>query len=78
MVAFFIFNAVYYQDWLVDAAFPYVWRHDIKESGSGAHGDMNAHIVDLARFLVGEVEAVNGAKEIFIKQRKAPMEKCVK
>ena len=67
----FHFNAVYYQDWLVDPSFPYVWRNDLKESGSGAHGDMNAHIVDLARFLVGEVEAVNGAKEIFVKERKA-------
>lgn len=67
----FHFNAVYYQDWLVDPAFPYVWRNDLKESGSGAHGDMNAHIVDLARFLVGDIEAVNGAKEIFVKQRKA-------
>lgn len=66
----FHFNAVYYQDWLVDPTFPYVWRNDVKESGSGAHGDMNAHIVDLARFLVGDIEAVNGAKEIFIKQRK--------
>ena len=66
----FHFNAVYYQDWLVDPDFPYVWRNDVKESGSGAHGDMNAHIVDLARFLVGDIEAVNGAKEIFVKQRK--------
>jgi len=65
----FHFNAVYYQDWLVDHDFPMVWRHDKKISGSGAHGDMNAHIVDLARFLVGEIEAVCGAEEIFIKTR---------
>jgi predicted dehydrogenase len=63
------FNAVYYQDWLVDPNFPIVWRHDIKEAGSGAHGDMNAHTVDLARYLVGEFEAVNGVMEIFIKER---------
>jgi predicted dehydrogenase len=63
------FNAVYYQDWLVDPQFPMVWRHDIKEGGSGAHGDMNAHTVDLARFLVGEIEAVCGAQEIFVKER---------
>jgi predicted dehydrogenase len=63
------FNAVYYQDWLVDPDFPIVWRHDIHEAGSGAHGDMNAHIVDLARYLVGEFEAVCGVKEIFIKER---------
>jgi predicted dehydrogenase len=66
----FHFNAVYYQDWLVDPAFPYVWRHDKKVAGSGAHGDMNAHIVDLARFLVGEIEAVCGAEEVFIKEHK--------
>jgi predicted dehydrogenase len=65
------FNAVYYQDWLIDPAFQYVWRHDKQEGGSGAHGDMNAHIVDLARFLVGEVQAVSGAQEIFIKERKS-------
>lgn len=66
----FHFNTVYYQDWLVDPAFPYVWRHDKQVAGSGAHGDMNAHIVDLARFLVGEIEAVCGAEEVFIKERK--------
>jgi predicted dehydrogenase len=64
------FNAVYYQDWLVDPTFHIVWRHDVKEGGSGAHGDMNAHTVDLARLLVGdEIEAVSAAKEIFVKER---------
>lgn len=68
----FHFNAVYYQDWLVDPAFPYVWRHDKGVAGSGAHGDMNAHIVDLARFLVGEIESVCGVEEVFIKERQLP------
>ncbi len=63
------FNAVYYQDWLVDPEFPFVWRHDVQEGGSGAHGDMNAHTVDLARYLVGEIDAVCGAQEVFIKER---------
>jgi predicted dehydrogenase len=63
------FNAVYYQDWLVDPNSPIVWRHDVKEGGSGAHGDMNAHTIDLARYLVGEIEAVSGAREIFVKER---------
>ncbi len=66
----FHFNAVYYQDWLVDPNFPIVWRHDAKVAGSGAHGDMNAHTVDLARYLVGdEIEAVCAAEEIFVKER---------
>ncbi|MFB3903661.1 MAG: Gfo/Idh/MocA family oxidoreductase [Acidobacteriota bacterium] len=68
----FHFNAVYYQDWLVDPDFPYVWRHDKRAGGFGAHGDMNAHTVDLARFLVGEIEAVCGAEEVFIKERRLP------
>ncbi|MCL6429947.1 MAG: Gfo/Idh/MocA family oxidoreductase [Anaerolineae bacterium] len=63
------FDAVYYQDWLVDPSFPMVWRHDITEAGSGAHGDMHAHLVDLARFLVGEIAAVSGVQEVFIKER---------
>lgn len=65
----FHFNAVYYQDWIVDPEFSIVWRHDSKVAGSGAHGDMNAHTVDLARFLVGEITDVTGAQEIFIKER---------
>ncbi len=63
------FNAVYYQDWLVDPNFPFVWRHDMKAGGSGAHGDLNAHTVDLARFLVGEIDSVSAMDKIFIKER---------
>lgn len=66
------FNAVYLQDWLVDPDFPFVWRNDAVISGSGAHGDMNAHTVDLARYLVGEFESVNGFQETFIKSRPLP------
>lgn len=66
------FNAVYYQDWLVDPDSPWVWRLDIKSAGSGAHGDMNAHTVDLARYLVGEIGSVCGEEKIFIDKRKMP------
>jgi predicted dehydrogenase len=65
----FHFNAVYFQDWLVDPSFPYTWRHNKQLSGSGAHGDLNAHIIDLARFLTGEFESVCGAEQTFIKER---------
>jgi predicted dehydrogenase len=68
----FHFNAVYYQDWLVDPNFPFTWRHDVKEGGSGAHGDMNAHTVDLARFLVGEFHSIAAAQETFVKERNKP------
>ncbi|MBD3391227.1 MAG: gfo/Idh/MocA family oxidoreductase [Chitinivibrionales bacterium] len=66
------FNAVYYQDWQIDPNVPYLWRHDKSKGGSGAHGDMNAHIVDLGRYLVGEISSVCCAQEVFVKERKKP------
>jgi len=66
------FNAVYYQDWLINPNFPYVWRHDASVAGSGAHGDMNAHTVDLAHFLVGEMDSVCGDNKVFIEEREIP------
>ncbi len=62
-------RAVYLQDWIMDPNFPLVWRLRKKVTGSGAHGDLNAHIVDLARYLVGEFDSVVGHMETFIKQR---------
>ena len=62
-------RAVYLQDWIVDPAFPMVWRLDKRVAGSGSHGDLNAHIVDLARHLVGEFEEVSGVAHTFVKER---------
>ena len=45
-------RARYAQDWIVDPDFPLTWRFNKKICGSGAHGDINAHIIDLARYLV--------------------------
>ena len=63
------FRAVYLQDWIVDPEFPLVWRLQKDKAGSGAHGDLNAHIIDLARFLCGEFESVCGLMKTFIKKR---------
>lgn len=65
----FHYRARYAQDWIVDPNFPLVWRLKKDVSGSGAHGDINAHIIDLARFLVGEFDEVCGLMHTFIKQR---------
>ncbi len=53
---------------------PLVWRFKRKRAGSGAHGDLNAHIVDLARFLTGdEITEIHGAaSRTFVKQRPLP------
>lgn len=63
------FRARYLQDWIMDPNFPLVWRLQKEKAGSGPHGDLNAHIIDLARFLVGEIREVSGLMETFIKKR---------
>jgi len=63
------FRGTYLQDWIMDPKFPMVWRLDKSQAGSGAHGDLNAHIIDLARFLVGEFDAVVGMDKTFITER---------
>jgi len=65
----FHIRACYLQDWIIDPKFPLVWRLQKQISGSGAHGDLNAHIIDLARYLVGEFSEVCGMTETFIKER---------
>ena len=66
------YRARYAQDWIVDPNFPLVWRLQSKIAGSGTHGDINAHIIDLGRYLVGEFSEVCGQMETFIKERPLP------
>ncbi len=68
-------RAVYLQDWIVDPDFPLVWRLQKSIAGSGAHGDLNAHLIDMARYLVGEFDEVIGISETFIKERPILKEK---
>jgi predicted dehydrogenase len=63
------FRARYLQDWGSSPDVPLVWRFDKSLSGSGALGDLGAHIIDLARYLCGELTEVCGTMETFIKQR---------
>jgi predicted dehydrogenase len=63
------YHARYAQDWIVDPSFPLVWRLQSKVAGSGTHGDINAHIIDLGRYLVGEFDEVCGFMKTFIKER---------
>uniref|UniRef100_UPI0034DEEBE3 Gfo/Idh/MocA family protein n=1 Tax=Streptomyces flavofungini TaxID=68200 RepID=UPI0034DEEBE3 len=60
----------YLQDWLVDPEFPLTWRLRKDRAGSGALGDLGAHIVDLAQYLVGErVAGVSALTETFVRER---------
>ncbi|MFJ2768696.1 Gfo/Idh/MocA family protein [Streptomyces sp. NPDC087300] len=60
----------YLQDWLVDPEFPLTWRLLKERAGSGALGDLGAHIVDLAQYLAGEqVAGVSALTETFVRER---------
>src|SRR5216684_5228019 len=63
------FRGRYLQEWITDPHFQKVWRLDRKVAGSGALGDLGAHVIDLARYLVGDISAVSGATRTFIKNR---------
>jgi predicted dehydrogenase len=63
------FRGTYLQDWIVDPAFPLVWRLQKERAGSGALGDIASHSIDLARFLVGEIAEVSGLLETFVRER---------
>ena len=63
-------RAVYLQDWLSDGSVPASWRTSRKTCGSGAHGDLNAHLIDLTRALTGlEFESVSAVQQTFTKER---------
>jgi predicted dehydrogenase len=66
------FRARYLQDWLVDPAFRMTWRLDVNQAGTGAIGDLGTHIIDLARFLVGEPTAIGAITTTFITERETP------
>jgi len=66
-------RASYLQDWLVDPSFPLTWRLQRERAGSGALGDLGAHLVDLAQYLTGELIAgVSAATATFVGERPLP------
>ncbi|WP_405141258.1 Gfo/Idh/MocA family oxidoreductase [Sphaerisporangium sp. NBC_01403] len=63
-------RAQYLQDWIVDPEFPLVWRLQKDKAGSGALGDIGAHIIDTAEFITGErLTGVSALTETFVKER---------
>nr|WP_165986739.1 Gfo/Idh/MocA family oxidoreductase [Streptomyces sp. YIM 98790] len=63
-------RAQYLQDWLNDPAIPMSWRLERERAGSGALGDIGAHIVDLTQYLTGEpLTGVSALTETFVGER---------
>ncbi|WP_405558402.1 Gfo/Idh/MocA family protein [Streptomyces sp. NBC_01171] len=60
----------YLQDWLVDPEFPLTWRLRKEAAGSGALGDLGAHVIDVAQYLAGEkLAGVSALTETFVRRR---------
>ncbi|GLY02340.1 Gfo/Idh/MocA family oxidoreductase [Actinoplanes sp. NBRC 101535] len=63
-------RAVYLQDWITDPQFPLVWRLQKDRAGSGALGDIGAHIIDLTQYVTGRrITGVSALTETFVKER---------
>jgi len=66
-------RASYQQDWITDPEFPLVWRLQRSTAGSGALGDIGAHIVDMAQYLTGDLlTGVSALTETFVRERPLP------
>jgi predicted dehydrogenase len=63
------FRGTYLQDWSADPNGPLSWRFQKKIAGSGAVGDIGTHVIDLARYLVGEIESVSAVVKTYISTR---------
>jgi predicted dehydrogenase len=67
-------RAAYLQSWIMDPGFPLTWQLRRETAGSGPNGDLNSHLVDLARFLVGDITSVTAMTANFITERPLPDE----
>jgi len=63
------FRGTYLQDWSADPNGPLSWRFQKSVAGSGTVGDIGTHVVDFARYLVGEISAVQAMVHTYIKER---------
>jgi predicted dehydrogenase len=64
------FRGIHAEDFMSDPATPYSWRCDPAQAG-GALADIGSHIISMARFLVGDIEAVCGRLDTVIAERPA-------
>ena len=65
-------RGTYLQDWIMDPNFPLTWQLKKETAGAGPQYDLNSHSVDLARYLIGEIDSVMAILKTFTKQRPLP------
>lgn len=67
------FSASFFADYAATPEVPFTWRYQRSLAGSGALGDVASHVIDLGRYLVGDIVAVSGATLVtFIHERPVP------
>ncbi len=69
----FHYRAKFLQDWTIAPDLPQggqsLWRLDANVAGSGVTGDLLAHCIDTAQWLIGPIHSVSAMTETFIKER---------
>jgi predicted dehydrogenase len=65
------FRGHYFHDYALDPDFAMGWRVDRAVAGAGSIGDLGSHVIDLARYLIGEVSAVNARSKTHLAERPA-------
>ena len=68
----FHWRGAYLQSWIIDPDFPLTWHLQAEHAGAGPLWDLGSHSVDLARFLVGEINSVQALTTTFIQERPLP------
>ncbi|MDD3168291.1 MAG: Gfo/Idh/MocA family oxidoreductase [Eubacteriales bacterium] len=63
------FRGTYLQDWSADPNSPLSWRFQKSIAGSGTLGDIGTHVIDIARYLVGEFDEVFASLKTYITER---------
>ncbi len=66
-------RGVYLAAHAADPETPLAWRFRAEEAGSGALGDLGAHVVDLTQYLIGDhITGVAALTETFTRERRLP------
>ncbi len=64
------FRTSFLEDWGANPEMPFTWRYDFKKAGGGTLADLGSHVLDISRFLIGEIQSVCGMQATFINERK--------
>jgi len=67
-------RGAYLQDWVMDPNFPLTWHQKKEIAGGGSHFDLSSHAIDVARYLIGEIDTVSAMLKTFVTERPLPVE----